>query len=108
MSGRFQSAWSWQNWSWQDRSAAPTAIICSALAEIDDAGDLDAQVLARHDAVHEAVLEQKLAGLKAFGQLQPDGVPDGALAGEANQGAGLGEGDVPLQGKAGSHASHGR
>src|SRR4051812_21189544 len=58
---------------------------CSVLAVIDDASDLGSQVTAVDDAVHEAVLEQELAGLEALGQLQADRVPDGPLAGEADE-----------------------
>ena len=53
-------------------------------------------------------LQQELAGLEALGQFQPHGVPDRPLAGEADQRARLGQGDVALQGEAGRHAAHRR
>src|SRR6202011_4407384 len=57
----------------------------SMFAKIDDAGNFCTQVLAGHDAIDEAMFEKKLAGLEALGQFETDGVPDGSLAGKADQ-----------------------
>src|SRR5438132_3626297 len=65
-------------------------------AIVNDPGHLGPQVLARYDAIDEPVREEKLARLKALGQFQADGVPDGAFTGEANEGAWLGEKEVAL------------
>jgi len=75
-----------------------------AFAIVDDARDFGTQILAMHDAVDEAVLEKKLAGLEAVGQFEADRVLDRALAGEADQSTGLGQGDVPLKREAGGDA----
>lgn len=56
------------------------------------------------DPVEEAVFEEELAGLEAFGELDPDGLGDDLGAGEADQGLGLGEDDVPQAGEAGGDA----
>src|SRR5207247_1033360 len=53
-------------------------------AVVDDPRQFRAQVLAMDDAIDETVLQQELARLKPFGQLEPHGVPDGALAGKAH------------------------
>src|SRR5262245_19504448 len=60
------------------------------LAIVDTARDFSTEVFARHDAIDEAVFHEEFVGLEAFGQLEADGVPDGALAGEADEGARLG------------------
>jgi hypothetical protein len=59
------------------------------LAVVDDAGDFAAEVLAGDDHVDEAVLEHELGGLEAVGQLDLDGLGDGAGPGEADLGARL-------------------
>ena len=60
------------------------------------------------DPVEEAVFEEELAGLEAFGELDADGLGDDLRAGEADQGLGLGEDDVAERGEAGGDAAHRR
>ena len=43
------------------------------------------------DEVDEAVVLEEFAALEAFGEFDLDRVPDGAGAGEADQGLGLGQ-----------------
>ena len=50
------------------------------------------QILARHDQVDHAVLEQELRALEAGRQLLADRLLDHARAGEADQRIGLGDG----------------
>src|SRR5262245_22952547 len=78
------------------------------LAVVDDPGDLRPQILAVDNPVHEPVLEQELAGLEPFRQLQPHGVPDRPLAGEPDHRTGLGDGDVALEGPARGYPAHRR
>src|SRR4051812_27353485 len=63
-------------------------------AEVDEAGDLAAHVLAVDDEVDEAVLLEDVAALKSFGQLALGRVPDRARAGEADERFGLGDDEV--------------
>src|SRR4051794_16314221 len=63
-------------------------------AEVDQPGDLAAEVFAVHDEIDEAVFLEELAALEAFGQLDLDRVPDGPRAGEADQGLGLGDDEI--------------
>src|SRR5262249_40049906 len=77
------------------------------LTVVDDAGHLSTQVFPRYDPIYETVLEKELAGLETLGQLQTDGIPDGAFASEADEGARLGQCNVSLEGEARRHSSHG-
>ena len=76
-------------------------------AVVDDAGDLGFEVAAGDDAVDEAVFEEELGGLEAFGEFETDGGFDGAGAGEADEGLGFGDADVAERGEAGGDAAHG-
>src|SRR5262245_18547174 len=67
------------------------------LAVIDDPGHFGAEILAVDDAVHEAVLEQELAGLEPLGQFEPDGVLDRPLACEADHRPRFGQRDIALE-----------
>src|SRR4051812_47535407 len=78
----------------------------SVLAVVHDPCHLGPQIAPRHDAVDEAMFEQELTRLEAVGELEANRVPDGALACEADQGSGLGERDVALQGEAGGDTAH--
>ena len=64
-----------------------------------------AQLVAVHDGVDHAVLEQVFRALEARRQLLADGVLDHARAGEADEGVGLGDMDVAQHGERGRHAA---
>ncbi len=71
--------------------ACATGCGVSAAAVVDRSGDLALEILAGHDPVDEAVLEEKLARLKTLRQFHADRGLDRARAGEADQGPRLGE-----------------
>ena len=54
------------------------------------------------DLVHEAVLLQVLGALEALRQLLPDGLLDDPGPGEADEGAGLGQGHIAQRGEGGN------
>ena len=63
---------------------------------------------ARHHHIDHAVLQQIFGALEPLGQLLADGLLDHARAGEADDGAGLGDGDVAQHGEGGADAAGGR
>ena len=66
-----------------------------------------AQRVPWNDGIQEAVLQQIFGALEALGELFADGLLNHPRAGEADQGAGLGQHDVPQAGKAGGDAAGG-
>src|SRR5438034_4587095 len=90
--------WSRLCWRWVEPTLLP--------AIVDGPGDFAFEAGAGDDAVDEAVGEEELAGLDAFGKLQADGGFDGAGAGEADEGFGLGKDQVAERGEAGRDAAH--
>src|SRR5687768_10256701 len=75
---------------------------------VNRARDFTLQLRAGNDPIDKTVLDQKLAGLKALGQLDPNRRLDRPRAGKANQSLGFGKDDVPQRSKAGRDASHRR
>src|SRR3954452_6541731 len=67
-----------------------------------------AQFVARHNLVHEAMLEQKLGALETVGQLLGDRARRDARAGEADQRLGLGEIHIAESGERGENPARGR
>ncbi len=66
----------------------------------DEFLDFGAEFLAVDDDVYHAVGEEELRPLEALGQLLPDGLLDDSRSREADEGARLGDDDVPAKGKA--------
>src|SRR4051794_32651451 len=64
-------------------------------------------LLASYDGVEEAVFEEELGALEAFGELLADGLLDDAGTGEADEGSGFGDVEVAEHGKAGGDSSGG-
>src|SRR5215510_11444780 len=99
-----------QNWTragGTPQKAFPIGLQARSLAAvIDGPGNLAFKAGAGDDAVDEAVRQQELAGLEAFGQFQADCGFDGAWAGEAYEGFGLGKNEIAQRGEAGSDAAH--
>src|SRR5690606_33501122 len=62
--------------------------------DADERPDRGTQVVAVDDHIHHAVLVEVFGALEALGQLLADGLLDDAGAGEADEGAGLGDVDV--------------
>ena len=75
--------------------------------ECQQLGQCVPQLSAGDDLIHEAVLLQIFRPLKAVGQLLTDGLPDDPGTGKADEGAGLGQGDVAQRGEAGGDAAGG-
>src|SRR5271155_3997791 len=75
----------------KERSARTDSSYVMWLAdeEVEGLCDVRLQFLARDDGVEEAVLEEELGGLKAFGKFLADGLFDHARAGKTDEGAGL-------------------
>lgn len=69
--------------------------------------EVAAEIFAGDDGVQEAVFEEELGALEAFGELLADGLLDDAGAGEADEGAGFGDVEVAEHGEAGGDASGG-
>src|SRR4051794_28723348 len=70
--------------------------------------DRVAQLVARHDVVHEAMLEQELGALEAVRQLLRDRARGDARAGETDQRLGLGQVHVTKGSERGENAAGGR
>src|SRR5262249_58313626 len=95
--------WSWCSscWRWGIRRAEP-----SVRDVVEQLRDRAAQVAAVDDPVDEAVVEQELAALEPLGEADAHGLGDHLGAGEADQGLGLGQDDVPERREAGGDAPH--
>src|SRR4051794_39204904 len=78
------------------------------LTIVNDPRHLRPQVVPGNNAIDEAVLQKEFASLKPVRQLEPHGVPNGPLAGEADKRAGFRQRDVALEGEARRHATHRR
>ena len=76
--------------------------------QAEQAGQLGAELGARHDPVDEAVVEQELGALEALGQLLGDRAGRHARAGEADQRVGLRDVHVTDRGERGEHAARRR
>src|SRR3954470_2026522 len=90
------SSWAWTAGS-SERARSATSRLGRLFARrqiIEQQSEAAAQLLAVDDHVDHAVLEQIFGALEAFRQLLADRVLDHPLAGEADQGAGLGDMDV--------------
>ena len=74
----------------------------------DDAAHGLAHLVAVHHHVDHAMFQQIFGALEAFRQFFADGLLDHALAGKADQGAGLGNMDVAQHGIGGGDAAGGR
>ena len=79
----------------------------SLAPELDEALELGAHFGAGDDGVDLALVEEELGPLEALGEFLLEGGGDHARAGEADQGAGFGQGDVADAGEGGRHAARG-
>ena len=75
---------------------------------VENLGNLASQIPAMDDSVDKSVLEQELAGLKAFWQLHTHRLLDHLGASEANQGLWLSQVDIAKARKTGGHSTHRR
>ena len=71
-------------------------------------GDGRAQVVARNDAIDEAVLEQELGGMTARRERPAEELLGHARSGEADEGFRLGVDDIAETGERCEHATRGR
>src|SRR6185503_2966678 len=62
------------------------------------------EIAARHNYVHNAVLEEKLGGLESFGQLLPDRLLDHARSGKPDHGPRLRQNCVAEHRETGAHS----
>ena len=85
----------------RDRADFSTAHI------VENLGNLASQIPAMYDSVDKSVLEQELAGLKAFWQLHTHRLLDHLGASEANQGLWLSHHHIAHESETSGNTAHG-